>query len=110
LESLYLTYQGRITRMACWNPSTSHTNRGLQECPAAGIPLSHIPIEDYNNGLLDSLYLTYQKRITRMACWIPSTSHTSRGLQEWPAGIPLPHIPIEDYKNGLLEPLYLTYQ
>jgi hypothetical protein len=62
--------------MACWIPSTSHTSRGLQEWPA-GIPLPHIPIEDYKNGLLDSLYLT---------------------------------LPIEDYKNGLLESLYLTYQ
>jgi hypothetical protein len=41
-----------------------------------------------------------------MACWNTSTSHTKRGLQEWPVGIPLPHIPIEDYKNGLLESLY----
>jgi hypothetical protein len=44
-----------------------------------------------------------------MACWNPSTSHTNRGLQEWPVGTTLPHIPIEDYKNVLLtESLYLT--
>jgi hypothetical protein len=61
--------------MVCWNPSTLHTYRGLQEWPA-GIPLPHIP----------------------------------RGLQEWPVGITLPHIPIEDYRNSLLESLYLTYQ
>jgi hypothetical protein len=45
-----------------------------------------------------------------MACWNPSTSHTNRGLQEWPVEIPLPYIQIEDYKNGLLESLYLIYQ
>ena len=45
-----------------------------------------------------------------MACWNPSTSHTNRGLQEWPVGIPLPQIPIEDFRNGLLESFYLTYQ
>ena len=32
--------------MACWNPSTLHTNMGLQELPA-GIHLPQIPIEDY---------------------------------------------------------------
>jgi hypothetical protein len=95
--------------MACWNPSTLYTNRGLQEWPV-GIPLPYIPIEDYKNGLLESLYLTYQGRITSMACWNPSTSHTNRGLQEWPVGIPIPYIPIEDFRNGLLESLYLIYQ
>ena len=41
---------------------------------------------------------------------VAPTSHTNRGLQEWPVGIPLPQIPIEDFRNGLLESFYLTYQ
>ena len=97
--------------MACWNPSTLYTNRRVKEWPF-GIPLPHIPIEDSQNGLLESLYLTYQYGITRVACWNPSTSNTNKRVQEWPFGIPLPHIhvPIEDSQNGLLESLYLTYQ
>jgi hypothetical protein len=35
------------------------TNRGIQEQPV-GIPLPNIPIEDYKNNLLESLYLRYQ--------------------------------------------------
>ena len=120
--------------MACWNPSTSHTNRGLQQQPV-GIPLPHIPIEDYKNDLLGSLYLTYRylQRTSRIACWNPatlytnrglpsvacwnpSTSDTNRGLPEWPVGIPLPYknihtfVPIWDYKSCLLESLYVKYQ
>jgi hypothetical protein len=76
---------------------TSHSNRGLQEKPV-GIHLPHIPIEHYKNNLLESIYLKYQEdytnrmlesiyltsqyRITRIACWNPSTSHTNRRLQE----------------------------
>ena len=93
--------------MGCWNPSTLYTNMGLQELPVGiplpyiqrgleewgvGIPLPYIPIWDYKSCLLESLYLTYQYGITRVACWNPSTSNTNRRVQEWPAGIPLPHI------------------
>jgi hypothetical protein len=42
--------------MACWNPSTLYTNRGVEEWPV-GIPLPQIPIEDSKNGVLESLYL-----------------------------------------------------
>ena len=94
--------------MGCWNPSTLYTNMGLQELPV-GISLPYIPIWDYTSCLLESLYLTYQYGITRVACWNPSTLHTNMGLQELPVGIPLPQIPIEESKSDLLEFLYLTY-
>jgi hypothetical protein len=47
-----------------------------------GIHIPHIPIEDYNKNLWESIYLKYQLMITRIACWNPSTSNTNKGLQE----------------------------
>ena len=50
----------RTPSVACWNPSTSDTNRGLEEWPV-GIPLPYIPIEDSKRSLLESLYLRYYR-------------------------------------------------